>query len=227
MDHVRSTVLQWIDLGKVSPGDQLPPARELAGQLGVSRPMVLQAMKILEAEGRVVVRHGDGTRVAQLAPANVEVRRAHTVQRSDEILQMCALREMIEAGVARRLATDGMPAATLAKARALVDAMRKAVDTPDVYRRLDNEFHELVVDALGMPLVSRAITDARATVALTFDLLEWPEGRRSEGCDDHARLLAAIGARDPEAAEGAAREHLRTAPTLIERTYGTRRRERR
>lgn len=48
------------------PGDRLPPERELAGRLGVSRTLVRQALKLLEAAGKVVSRMGSGTYLADM-----------------------------------------------------------------------------------------------------------------------------------------------------------------
>src|SRR3954466_14225559 len=50
--------------GRLAPGDRLPSSRDLAGDLGVSRGVVVTAYEQLVAEGFVVARQGDGTRVA-------------------------------------------------------------------------------------------------------------------------------------------------------------------
>src|SRR3989442_5808274 len=52
-EHVREA--------RLKPGDRFPPERELASRLGVSRASIRQAMVALEVQGRVEVRHGDGT----------------------------------------------------------------------------------------------------------------------------------------------------------------------
>ena len=215
VDHVRRAVAQWIDLGKFTSDELLPSAHELAKRLGVSRPMVLQGLKLLEAEGRVVIRPGAGTWVAPLADNNVAVRRAHVWQRRDEILETCVLREMIEVGVARELAGRGLDRRRLREARALNERLRAVVDAPGAYRRLDTEFHEVVTAGLPMPTVTTALMNARAVVSLTFDFLPWPADRREVSCDEHDRLLDVIANRDVQAAEEVTRSHVSASSALI------------
>jgi len=58
-------VKDLIEDGRLSPGDRLPPERELASMLTVSRASVRQAISALEALGIIDIRHGDGTYVAE------------------------------------------------------------------------------------------------------------------------------------------------------------------
>ena len=53
-------ITDFIEAQGLSPGDRLPPERELAVELGVSRATLSQALVALEMQGRVAVRHGDG-----------------------------------------------------------------------------------------------------------------------------------------------------------------------
>ena len=57
----REDLLAWIATGKVPPGGQLPPEPQLAGELGVSRPTLREALRSLEDEGVVTRSRGSGT----------------------------------------------------------------------------------------------------------------------------------------------------------------------
>jgi GntR family transcriptional regulator len=57
----RDDLLAWIAKGKVPPGGQLPPEPQLAGELGVSRPTLREALRSLEDEGLVTRSRGSGT----------------------------------------------------------------------------------------------------------------------------------------------------------------------
>ena len=57
----RENLLAWIAKGKVRPGAQLPPEPQLAGELGVSRPTLREALRSLEDEGVVTRSRGSGT----------------------------------------------------------------------------------------------------------------------------------------------------------------------
>lgn len=62
--QARQYLLDLIDSGAYAPGEQLPSENELAGQLGISRPTLREALRDLEAEGAIVRKHGVGTFVA-------------------------------------------------------------------------------------------------------------------------------------------------------------------
>src|SRR5919109_98344 len=62
--HVREQIEAAIDRGDYAPGDRLPSERELVELLGVSRVSVREAIRSLEALGRVDVQHGRGCFVA-------------------------------------------------------------------------------------------------------------------------------------------------------------------
>ena len=100
-------ITDFIEAQGLSPGDRLPPERELAVELGVSRATLAQALVALEMQGRVAVRHGDGAVI--LDPAErVAAVVAALVGYTDESLESARL--PVIAGL--------MAAATLAPAHA-------------------------------------------------------------------------------------------------------------
>src|SRR5215207_318922 len=67
--HVVAHVRSLIDRGDLRPGDRLPAERELATQIGVSRPSVRAGLRTLAAMGVVRSRHGSGTYIPDGPPA--------------------------------------------------------------------------------------------------------------------------------------------------------------
>ena len=68
-DRIEKQVLALITAEDLKPGERLPSERDLAALLKVSRPSVREAVKSLEAQGRLHVRHGQGVFVATPASA--------------------------------------------------------------------------------------------------------------------------------------------------------------
>ena len=64
-EQVVQQILAWIDDNGIDVGDRLPPERELASRLGVSRATVSQALVAMEVVGVVAVRHGDGAVIVE------------------------------------------------------------------------------------------------------------------------------------------------------------------
>lgn len=210
VDQAQRHIASLLDLGQVRPGGRLPPASALATDIGVSRPAVLQALKLLAAEGRVVVRPGRGGTWAVGTDAdNLGVRRARAWDRRDTIIQMAHLREMVEPGAARLAAARGVSAKLLAHARRLTEQMGETpFEDRDEYRALDTEFHLLIAHATGMRLIESYVIACRREVAAVFDVMEVPRSRKVTSDAEHAELLDAIEARNPAAAAAVAHEHV-------------------
>ncbi|MGW1616745.1 FadR/GntR family transcriptional regulator [Streptomyces sp. NPDC002285] len=218
-EHVQWQLVRMINLGRLQPGERLPAAEVLASTFDVSRPIVLQALKALREQGRLRVRRGGGTWVAPLSEENSDARRAQVWQRRPEIRQMCAMREMLEVGFARRLAVHGLPRDLEQRAWQLIEEMRSTSSedsAKDIHRKLDSDFHSLLYRALDMPLIETTLVDARAIVASTFEFLSWPADRAFQSTSEHEELLRAVLARDEEGAVRAALKHISVASELVE-----------
>lgn len=223
MDQAHRHLTTILDLRRVQPGGRLPAAAELAAEIGVSRPAVLQALKILTNEGRVIVRPGrGGTWAATHQPSNLDARIARAWENRDAILEISALRAMVEPGVARLVASRGLSPALAGDARRLIQDMVSASGDGDVelYRALDNEFHLLIAKATGMDTIQAIVTMCREQTAAAFDVMEVPPERRISTDREHEELLAAIIARDPELAEKTMLKHVSTTAALLEAVLG-------
>ena len=127
-DRTADTVIRQIeDLildGVLRPGDRLPAERELAVEIDVSRPILRDALKELEARGLVSSRPGEGTYVAQVLgtvfePAMVELVRRHPRAVSDYL----EFRREVE-GLASAFAAERATPADIAILDRLMEAMR-------------------------------------------------------------------------------------------------------
>src|SRR4029453_5359624 len=99
-----------IERGELPPGDRLPPERELAGQLGVSRPSVRAGLRSLAAIGVLQTRHGAGTFITDgpppLATQRLSFLAALQGFTRDEMFEARRALEVGVAGLAAERATD-------------------------------------------------------------------------------------------------------------------------
>src|SRR5215210_3101477 len=93
-DRIAERILGHIGAHRLRPGDRLPPERELAGLLGVSRPSLREALRSLQARGQVVVRHGSGAYVAE--PAAATALRRSLAEQELSLRELYDMREVIE-----------------------------------------------------------------------------------------------------------------------------------
>lgn len=198
----------------LSPGDKLPPERELSTTLGVSRATVREALRAL-AERRLIERSpGRGTVVLAAPEPHLQLDLSGLGEAtSGELDQVGELRRMVEpqvAELAARRATD-------LDLAALDDILRDshAGLTPEESLRLDVEFHRRLAVATGNPLlvgVCEAMNNLVHDVRLRSHWVR--EGRRNS-IEGHQRLFDALAAHDPAAARAAMDAHLAEVGDLI------------
>ena len=197
-----------IDGGEFPPGTRLPAERELAQQLGVSRPSVREALIALEVEGAVEVRMGSGIYVRSRAARAVAT--APAVE-GEGPLETIRARQVVEGELAAMAARASSPALVAALTEA-VDQMEQDIDAGLMPLRGDRLFHLRMAEAAENAPLLRVVTqlfDERNNPL--FETL----GRHFENATnwraavaEHRRVVQAVAAGDAEAARAAMREHL-------------------
>jgi GntR family transcriptional repressor for pyruvate dehydrogenase complex len=196
-----------IDQGHFAPGDKLPPERDLARQLGVSRTTLREAVRVLEGERAVEVRRGSmgGITVRQkpVRPARLRAR----LKEFDEIIDFRLAVEPMAARLAARRRTKTEVAA-LARALARLDelAAHGAEGRFGDWLRADSDYHVLIGKAARNSLLLRAIETGRAGM---FNPVGAVWGRLEEAAHaQHAEIHEAIAAGDGARAATAMTTHI-------------------
>jgi GntR family transcriptional repressor for pyruvate dehydrogenase complex len=204
-EQVADQISTWITENGLVPGDRLPPERELAQRLGVSRATLSQALVALEVIGVVVVRHGDGTVLterARTAPV-IEAIRAH----ADRLPEIIEARDALESKLAA-LAASRRTDADLTAIRSALDAMERDIVAGGRGVEGDEAFHGAVTAAARSELLAQMMTAIHDLIRETrLESLSQP-GRPRESLAGHRKVADAIAAGDPEAATQAMHEHV-------------------
>ncbi|MBS0500098.1 MAG: FadR family transcriptional regulator [Burkholderiaceae bacterium] len=197
-----------IDNGEFAPGARLPAERDLAQQLGVSRPSVREALIALEVERCVEVRTGSGVYVLERTKPSAPAAEAT----GWGPLELIRARRAIEGEVAALAARN----ARVADDEAIADAitgMKVEIDRGGaMLQDSDREFHLAIARAAGNAVLAETIEGylgARYST-LSKRLGGYFETSRAwrTTVDEHERVRAAILARNPEDARSAMIEHL-------------------
>lgn len=205
-------LLETIRLGVLAPGDSLPPERELAARLGVSRDTVREAIRSLAEAGYLVSRRGryGGTFLADELPTHTGDDRGLTRADIDDALR---LREILEVGGAR-----------MAAGRTLTTAERDELQTrladvgaaaPEDYRRLDSRLHLAIAEAAGAPSLVPLVVDNRMRLNAMLDQIPLLTRNIAHSEDQHREIVEAILAGDADAAERAMRDHVAGSAALL------------
>ncbi len=196
---LRDQVLQALRVaivnGDYPPGQRLTEDR-LAADFGVSRNPVREALRVVEAEGFVVVLPRRGAVVA--------------TPTSSTIADMFAVRARLEP-LAARQAAERATRDDVASLHAMLEEARKATDTQDFPRisRLNSALHLRVIEISGNRWLSSLATALYLHVQWVFRL--GVAERAPHSWIEHIALVEAIGSGDPEEAESAALAHVSAA----------------
>lgn len=205
-------LLSTIRLGVLRPGECLPPERELAVRLGVSRDTLRDALRSLSEAGYVVARRGryGGTFLAERLPAPSGEGVGATRAEIDDLLR---LREILEVGAARMAAGRTLTAAERDDLWARVAEVRGA--SPEDYRRLDSRLHLAIAEAAGSPSLVPLVAENRMRINALLDRIPLLQRNIAHSDEQHEAIVQAILAGEPGQAADAMLTHLAGSAALL------------
>lgn len=195
--------------GELRPGDRLPSEGELCDQLGVSRGSVREAIRMLAALGVLETRHGSGSYVSALRPADLMGGLSLTVDLLplDAILELVGIRRALEthsAAIAAVRADD----AALSELDDLVERIALSGEHEEE-SRLDHEFHLRIAELAGNDALTSLLGVLRSRTR-QYRILDHDDVVQMKLLSDagHRAILRGLAAHDPWAASAAAAGHV-------------------
>jgi len=207
-DQIRTLIRS----GEFPPGSRLPPERDLAKQLGVSRPSVREALIALEVEGLVDVRIGSGIYV--LGPAGNGGDEQSNVEAESGPFELLRARWVIE-GECAALAAKSAKEAQVAAIEEALELMQKEMTTEKQPLNADRLFHLRIAEATGnsaLVHVVKMLWEER-TGPLYKQLEHHYDSPQlwETAMNEHRAVVKAIAARNPAGARAAMQRHLNQA----------------
>ncbi|HEY4439566.1 MAG TPA: FadR/GntR family transcriptional regulator [Candidatus Elarobacter sp.] len=200
-EHVVESLVRGIVSGELRPGSALPTEPEMSARFGVSRSVVREALRVLDARGLIEVRHGSGTRVSAVV-----------------LRDLLEARKIVECEVAA-LAASRAEAADLAALDAALAIMRGALDDPARYVEGDSAFHLALLHAARNRVLERMTQPMHELLSFSQAITDAIPGVLTTALRDHEAIAEAVRRRDPSAARDAMHEHLaRTERHIISMT---------
>ncbi|MES2938942.1 MAG: FadR/GntR family transcriptional regulator [Pseudomonadota bacterium] len=209
--QIADQIRELIAKGSFHVGDRLPPERELALQLGVSRPSLREALIALDVQGSVEIRGGSGVYVC---PQPDRAAGKATPALGESPRELMQARSALESAVVI-LACARCTPAQLRKLRAIVARMQVETDRHRGLLDLDRRFHMTLAEMSGNSVMAHLIAEL-------FDERHSPISARLSSkyensrtwkiaLKEHEAILQALEARDPIAAQAAMLSHLRAS----------------
>jgi GntR family transcriptional repressor for pyruvate dehydrogenase complex len=211
-----------IRLGVYPLGSTLPAERELAERMAVSRATVREAIVALRAAGLVETRRGrGGGTVVTMKPRTPSARAAaHTTpeQRADW-LDALDFRRVVEPGAAALAATATLSEEERARLEAALAAVA-AASSRGRHRQADSRFHLTVASLSGSPRAVEAVTSVQASLHAMLSAIPVLQTNISHSDRQHAALVRAVLAGQPDRAHHVMEEHCDDTAALLRGLLG-------
>ncbi|MGD9743820.1 MAG: GntR family transcriptional regulator [Dongiaceae bacterium] len=196
-DYVYRQMRQAIRDGHFRQGDRVRE-EDVARTLGVSRTPVREALRQLQSHGLLDVAAGRGLGVVALD--------------RPQVLELYAMRALLE-GAAARLAAQHATPAEVAYMRHLLEEFRRTRDATR-HAAINRALHEAICDAAHNRYMMQSLQQLGDALALLQGTTFSVKGRPASADIEHKTIVDAIAVGDPDAAEVAARAHIRNAESL-------------
>lgn len=209
-----------IRLGVFPPGAVLPPERELADRLGVSRATLREAMSALRAAGMVRTSRGrHGGTVVSYEPTVPGTGEALLAGRRDELLDSLVFRRVVEPGAAHLAASRDLSASDRLLLTTALTAVQEATD-PAGHRQADSRFHLAVASLTGSPMTVQAVTEVQARLHELLGAIPVLELNIDHSDAQHRTIAQAVLDHDPARARRAMEQHCDDTAALLRGLIG-------
>ena len=211
-EQVRSLIVQ----GGMSAGDQLPTESELMARFAVGRSTIREAIKQLQAENIVVIRHGKGSFVADRTGIGKDPLGLSFEEQSRVLKELMEVRLLLEPGIAGE--------AALRRTQSDVDTMRENIRLMDEahaagedYERYDYGFHLAMAESVHNSVLKRMYPVIFEAITQGYRRTAHVHGSASVALGYHRDILDAIERGDAAAASQTTRQHILQALKDINR----------
>jgi GntR family transcriptional repressor for pyruvate dehydrogenase complex len=214
-EKIANHLLDLIKEKRLKPGDKLPPERELAVEMKISRPVLREALRALSLMKIVEIHQGDGNYIASLKPELLVEHLDFVFSLTDAgFLTLFEARRVLETGIIEIVAAK-ITDEQLARIEACVNQLILHIDNLEKFSILDLELHRLITEAANNPIFTQ-IMEALITLGgesryRTVQL----EGVVQQGILDQQNIFKALQKRDPAAARQAMLDHLNNVESSL------------
>ena len=211
-DEIRSLIRQE----GLTAGDRLPTENELMARFQVGRSTIREAVKQLQAENVVVIRHGLGSFVAERPGIGRDPLGLGFEEQSRTLRELMAVRLLMEPGIAGEAAKRHTPEDIRAM-QDCIDGMEKAAEAGEDYERFDYCFHIAMAECLGNEVLRRMYPVVFEAISQGYRRTAHMHGSYTVALGYHREILGAIARGDSEAASESTRKHILQALDDINR----------
>ncbi len=207
-EDIVAQLLSMIREKKLRSGDKLPPKRDLAVMMDVSRPSLREALRTLSVMGIINLRHGSGIYVTALEPAKLVEHLDFVFSLDDSTyVQLFETRKALEPPICA-LAAQRITEEEIAQLEECLSRSRMGLIDYEAYLQADLDLHEIIAIAARNPLLQRFMSSLRSLGKASRKRTATLPGVVEQTIQDHQRIIQALREHQPEVAHRAMLVHL-------------------
>lgn len=206
-EEVAARLRELIQSDDLQPGHRLPPERELARRLGVSRTSLRQALTAIHVMGLVDIRHGDGVFVVRPGEDVIPPINGRTMEQGIQLLAVNEVREGLESQAAR-LAARRRGKSDLEAMAAGIGEMANDVAVGGMGLRGDRLFHTAVIAAARSQMLETLLTQLVESIERVTRASLERAGQPARSLETHREIYDAIEQHDEATAHELMLNHL-------------------
>lgn len=208
-EEIVAQLAELIRQGRMQPGDRLPSERELAEQLGVSRPSVREAIRAMEHRGLVVSRPGSGTYIAGGSAEGLLIAFAALAEEESALQDIFELRMLVEPPIASLAALRAAPD-DIGRLESILreQESRASGEDGDGHAKLDVAFHSALAEATHNEALLRLAAGLMEVLAPSRHQSLQTAQRIQLSLHSHRRVLDAVMEKDWGKARRAMEDHI-------------------
>lgn len=221
--QIAEQIMERIRDGRLPTGSKLPSDRDIAAQMGVSRPSVREALIALELLGVVEMRVGQGTFVVGKPVSFEALRSSHMASPFDLLEARAVIESNVAVLVAQKWEQGAIDKEAYRRTYEITEEMRRIIDDEglvDQFYRLGLGFHKALAESTGNEVLSGVVSDLVDSTGhplwtvINKKILEDRKARESQ-IREHELVLSAIERGDGQTAAEAMRHHLEELSELF------------
>ncbi len=207
--RIATQLIEIIDVQRLNPGDRLPPERQLAELLEVSRPSLREALHILQAQGLVSIRHGQGTFIQE--PIVAQELRASMMASTHGLNELFDAREVLEVPASKWAASKASKE-DIRQLRATLNQIDTVTSVApidfDQLQVLDAKFHLTIVGIAGNRFINQTLNVLQDVMKMSMETTLRLPGRSDVSRREHHEILQAIESKNGELASKLTLQHI-------------------
>ena len=207
--RIATQLIEIIDVQRLNPGDRLPPERQLAELLEVSRPSLREALHILQAQGLVSIRHGQGTFIQE--PIVAQELRASMMASTHGLNELFDAREVLEVPASKWAASKASKE-DIRQLRATLNQIDTVTSVApidfDQLQVLDAKFHLTIVGIAGNRFINQTLNVLQDVMKMSMETTLRLPGRSDVSRREHHEILEAIESENGELASKLMLQHI-------------------